>query len=193
MTVRKLDADLLTRSEVESLLDRCSNRSPTGVRNRCLLVLAWRCGLRCQEALDLLPKDVDFDRSTITVQRGKGGKRRVVGMDVGTAAVVQQWTQRRSELRPPRSAPLMCTLAGSPIDPSYVRHLMKRLGRKAGIDKRVHYHQLRHVYACDLVAEGAVLTTVQRLLGHSSVATTSVYLSRLGNSEAVAFAQAREW
>jgi integrase/recombinase XerD len=190
---RKLDADLLSTNEVEALLSCCSRRAPTGLRNRCLIVLAWRCGIRCQEALDLAVKDIDFDNSTITVQRGKAGKRRVVGMDAGTAAVAQQWLQARSRLKLTRSAPLLCTLHGGQMDSSYVRHLMKRLATKAGIDKRVHYHQLRHVFACDLVREGAPLTTVQTLLGHSSAATTSVYLSRMGASEAVDFARSRHW
>jgi len=190
---RKLDADLLTTTEVQALLAACSRRAPTGLRNRCLIVVAYRCGLRCQEALDLALKDIDFDNGTITVQRGKGGKRRVVGLDAGTAAIVQQWLQARSKLKLLRSAPLLCTLQGGQIGTSYVRHLMKRLAKKAGVEKRVHYHQLRHVYACDLVREGAPLTTVQALLGHSSAATTSLYLSRMGASEAVDFARSRQW
>src|SRR5205823_3327185 len=101
---RTLDADLLNTGEIEALLAACSRRAPTGLRNRALLVLFWRCGLRCQEALDLMPKDVDFDSGTVVVQRGKGGKRRVVGMDAGTAAVLQQWLDVRAKLRLPRSA-----------------------------------------------------------------------------------------
>lgn len=114
-------------------------------------------------------------------------------MDAGTAAVLQHWLPARAKLTPARSAPLLCTLAGGQINTSYVRHLMKRLARKAQIEKRVHYHQLRHIHACDLVREGAPLTTVQMLLGHSSAATTSIYLSRIGASEAVNFARSRDW
>jgi len=190
---RKLDADLPTTAEVEALLAKCSRRAPTGKRNRALLAVYWRSGLRCQEGLDLAVKDIDFEAGTITVQRGKGQKLRRVGMDSGTSALIQQWLDARQRLRLGPSAPLFCTLRGDPVDPSYVRHLMKRLTRKAGIGKRIHAHALRHRYAVDLVNEGATLTTVQALLGHSSAATTSVYLSRLGSSEAVDFARSREW
>lgn len=190
---RKLDADLLDSREVERLVAQCSRRAPTGLRNRALLVLGYRAGLRCQEALDLLPKDIDFDRSVITIRRGKGGRMRRVGMDAGTAAVLQRWLEARGKLRVGRSAPLLCTLGGGALDGSYVRHLMKRLGRKAGIEKRCHYHGLRHFMACSLIREGAPLTTVQGLLGHASAATTSIYLSRLGSDEAVEFARSREW
>ena len=83
-----LDADLLSGSEVELLLRQCSRRAPTGVRNRALLAVLWRCGLRLGEALALKAKDFDADAGTLVVQRGKGGKRRVVGVDAGTAALV---------------------------------------------------------------------------------------------------------
>jgi site-specific recombinase XerD len=190
---RRLDADLLNNSEVERLLAQCSRRAPSGLRNRALLVTCWRAGLRCQEALDLMAKDVDFASALITVRHGKGDKLRRVGMDAGTAAVIQQWMTRRAKLPVTRSSPLLCTLDGGAVDPSYVRHLMKRLGRKAGIDKRVHLHQLRHAFAVSLAREGAPLPTIQMLLGHSSAATTAIYLSRMGADEAITFAQQRDW
>jgi Phage integrase family len=74
----RLDADLLTRAEVERLLQVCSRRAPTGVRNKAMIVLAWRCGLRISEVLALRLKDVDLDGGLVTVQRGKGDRRRTV-------------------------------------------------------------------------------------------------------------------
>jgi site-specific recombinase XerD len=189
----RLDPDLLTPTEVEKLLAQCSRRAPTGKRNRALLVLGFRAGLRCQEAIDLLVKDVDFERAVITVRCGKGSKTRRIGLETGTAAVIQQWLDARAKLRLPRAAPLLCTLDGRPLDPSYVRHLMKRLQRKAGIERRTHFHGLRHVAAVSLIQDGAPLTTVQRFLGHSSAATTSIYLSRLGADDAIDFVQRRTW
>jgi integrase len=91
----KLDADLLTAQEIEALLRVCSLRAPTGVRNRALIALAWRTGLRLGEILALKPKDIDLGSGTLVVQRGKGGKRRVVGLDAGTAALVQRWLDLR--------------------------------------------------------------------------------------------------
>ena len=140
---RKLDPDLLNAEEVERLLARCLRRAPTGLRNRALLTLGWRAGLRCQEALDLMLKDVDFDSALITVRNGKGGRTRRIGFDAGTAAVVEHWLRARAKLRVGRTAPLLCTLDGHPCDSSYVRHLMKRLAVKAEIDKRAHFHGLR--------------------------------------------------
>ena len=79
------------------------------------------------------------------------------------------------------------------MDQSYVRHLLPRLGRKAGIERRVHAHGLRHAFAVDLVRSGAPLYVVRDALGHASVATTNIYLSRVGAHEAVDAMRNREW
>jgi integrase/recombinase XerC len=148
--------------------------------------------LRCSEILDLQLKDVKLDECTATVQRGKGGKRRTVGLDYGTVELIARWLEARAQLGC-KGEVLICTLSGQRIDSSYVRHLCTRLRRRALITRRVHLHGLRHRFAVDLIHDGADLLTVQRLLGHSSAATTSVYLSRLGASEAVEFARSRVW
>ena len=107
----RLDADLLTGGEIELLMRRCSRRAPTGVRNRALIAVLWRCGLRLGEALALAAKDFDPDAGTLVVQRGKGGKRRVVGVDAGTVALVGRWLELRRK-RGIAGGPLFCTLAG---------------------------------------------------------------------------------
>ncbi len=189
----RLDADLLTAAEVELLMRQCSRRAPTGVRNRALVAVLWRCGLRIGEALALLVKDLDPDSGTLVVQRGKGGRRRVVGVDAGTAALVGRWLEVRRRRGIPGGGPLFCSLAGNTMDQSYVRHMIPRLARKAGVEKRAHAHGLRHAFAVDLVREGADLLTVRDLLGHSSAATTQIYLSRIGASDAVEFGRRRRW
>ena len=188
-----LDADLLTPAEIELLMRQCSRRAPTGVRNRALLAILWRCGLRIGEALALAPKDLDADSGTLVVQRGKGGRRRVMGVDAGTAALVGRWLEVRRRRGIPGGAPLFCSLAGNRMDMSYVRHLFPRLARKAGIDKRAHAHGLRHAFAVDMIRSGAPLYTVRDALGHESVATTQIYLSRVGAHEAVEAMRNREW
>ena len=188
-----LDADLLTAAEIELLMRQCSRRAPTGVRNRALLAVLWRCGLRIGEALALAPKDFDPDSGTLVVQRGKGGKRRVVGVDAGTVALLGRWLEARRKRGISTSSPLFCSLAGRPMDQSYIRHLLPRLGRKAGIERRVHAHGLRHAFAVDLVRAGAPLYVVRDALGHASVATTQVYLTRVGAHEAVEAMRNREW
>ena len=83
---QRYPAEILNPDEVRGLIKACSNRAPTGVRNRALIVLLYRAGCRISEALRLLPKDLDRAAGTATVLRGKGGKRRTIGLDPGAPA-----------------------------------------------------------------------------------------------------------
>jgi integrase/recombinase XerD len=129
---RRLDADLLTREEVEGLLKACSARASTGQRNRAVIVLAWRAGLRIGEVLALKPKDVDLDEGVVRVQHGKGDKPRVVGLDAGATAVVARWIATRRKLGISNSRPLFCTLQGEPMRQDYVRHFAAQAGAEGG-------------------------------------------------------------
>ena len=189
----RLEADLLTRSEIEALVAQCPRELWTGIRNRTLVITLWRTGLRISEALALREKDVDLVEGRLVVQRGKGGKRRVVGLDQGTIDALEEWLVRRATLSVPVGAPVFCTRRGGQIDPSYIRRMLPGLARAAGIGKRVHAHGLRHLFATELQAEGAPLSMIRDLLGHSSLATTDTYLRRLGAGEAIDFARARTW
>ncbi len=190
---RSLDADLLSPHEVEQLIAVCSRRAPTGVRNAALLAVLWRCGLRAGEVVALAVKDIDLDEGRLTVQRGKGGRRRVVGLDSGTSALIERWLTKRRALGLPAPAPLFSTLSGGQLDTSYLRHLLPRLARKAAIERRVHPHALRHAYAVGLEREGLPVSGIRDLLGHSSLAVTDRYLRRIGASEAIDFSREREW
>lgn len=189
-TARRLDADLLSRADIDALLEACPS-SWVGQRNRVLLTVAWRTGLRCSELLDLRWKDVDIKEHTLVVQRGKGGRRRIIGIDGETVRALTQWLPRRSQDDPTNL--VFSTRRGGRLDPSYLRHLLPRLAERAGLSKRVHMHALRHRYAVELEQEGAPLSVIRDLLGHSSIATTDSYLRRAGASRAIAFARARAW
>jgi integrase/recombinase XerC len=101
-----------------------------------MIAVAWRSGLRIGEVLALRPKDIDLDSGMIIIQHGKGDKRRVVGVDVGTTALLAYWLKVRRKRGIDGRAVVFCTLQGGDIDQNYVRHLLARLARKAGIDKR---------------------------------------------------------
>lgn len=162
----------LTREEAAALLAQPNPRYPTGVRDRALLRVFYRAGLRCQEALDLRPRDVQLKRNEIRVNAGKGDKDRVVWIDATTVEILDRWRQSR-----PRSDWFFCTLEGGKMQSSHVRHMVARRGRKAGIEVRCHPHQLRHSFASELLEDGYSILSVQRLLGHEDLETTSVYLS----------------
>jgi integrase/recombinase XerD len=186
-------AEPLNGAEIRRLLAAVDTSTPVGVRNHALVVLMWRSGLRCAEALALRPSDIDFDAGTLRVLRGKGRKARTVGLDDTALAVLSVWLEHR----PYGPGPLFCVLtgasAGGPMHPRYVRALMRRLGVQAGIEHRVHAHGLRHTHATELSREGWPVALISRQLGHSNVGTTDTYLSGLYPREVIDRARGRSW
>jgi site-specific recombinase XerD len=182
---RRYPAEVLTSDEARALLKACSSAAPTGIRNQALIVVLYRGGLRLAEALALRPKDVDAEHGTLTVLHGKGDRRRTVGLDPGAQAIVQRWLDTRRALGIDGRAPVFCTLGRKPLSPQYVRALLPRLARKAGIDKRVHPHGLRHTHAAELAKERLPLNLVQAQLGHTSLATTDRYLRHIAPAELI--------
>jgi site-specific recombinase XerD len=136
----------------------------------------WRGGLRSAEALDLELRDIDQAAGTVTVRHGKGNRRRVVGLDPEAFAVLEQWLTVRASLGVPRGAPVFCTITrgnmGRRLGAAYWREAIKKLGVRAGIEKRVHSHGLRHTHAVELMREGVPLLVISRQLGHSSLEIT---------------------
>lgn len=194
---QKYPAEVLTRDEVHRLLAACSSRGHAGLRNRALIVVLWRSGLRIGEALALRAKDINLEAGTITILHGKGDRARTVGIDPQAAAVLDQWLTRRRALRLPPAAPIFCTISqprpGRPMHSSCVRETFKDLAMKAGIEKRVHPHGMRHTHASELAREGVPVHVIRKQLGHASLATTERYIDHLAPLEVIHAMQARTW
>jgi len=191
---KRYPPEILTADEVRALMRGCSGRALTGVRNRALIAVLYRGGLRLDEALALMPRDVDAQRGTLNVRHGKGDKHRTVGMDPEAFAVLERWLdvrQRRGIAGPRR--PVFCTLASDQLDDSYVRRLLHRLAARAGIEKRVHPHGLRHTHAAELAREGVPADEIRDQLGHESLATTDRYLRHVAPQRRIDRMKARAW
>jgi site-specific recombinase XerD len=96
-----------------------------------------------------------------------------------------RWLDARKALGIGSGKRLFCTLEGGALSDDYVRGLLRRLAGKAGLDKRVHPHALRHSFACELEAAGTPVTTISKLLGHSNISITARYLDHISNGQAV--------
>jgi len=190
---KRLPPEVLTRDEVNSLMRACSKRAPTGIRNRALIAVLYRGQLRIAEALALKPKDLDRKAGTVRVLHGKGNKARTIGLDDGAWAILELWLHCRQKLRLSGRHPVFCTLQGGCLLPSYCRSLLARLGKKAGVDKRVHPHGLRHTGAAEMRTEGIDIGVISRQLGHSSIATTARYLDHIAPQQVVDAMRRREW
>jgi site-specific recombinase XerD len=101
--------------------------------------------------------------------------------------------ERRAAIGLDGRSPLFCTLRGQPIKTAYVRALLRRLARKAGIQKRVHAHGLRHAFAFELANEETPLHLIQATLGHKSLQTTQTYVNHLNPTAVIAAMRSREW
>jgi len=189
----RLPVEVLSPAEVRSLINACSNRAPTGIRNRALIAILYRCGLRIGEARALMPKDLDEKAGTVRVLRGKGDKARTVGLDSDGFAYVSRWLERRQKAGINGRAPLICTLQGKPVKQDYIRALLPRLARKAGIEKRVHAHALRHTPAAELAPERIPVNVIQKQLGHANLAITSRYLDHISPQAVIDAMKERRW
>ncbi len=170
----------------------CSSR-PTGERNRALLVVLYRAGLRINEALSLYPKDVDAVVGAIRVLNAKGGRSRTVGMDPEGFAILQRWLEVREKRGIADRSPIFCDLDGARLRTAYIRVLMPRLAAKAGIAKRVHAHGFRHTHAAQLREEGIDIGIISKQLGHRSIATTARYLDHIAPVAVVQAMRGRRW
>ncbi len=112
----RFPVEVLTPEEAKALILACSAASHTGIRNRALITVMYRGGLRLGEALDLKPKDIDQQVGTITVLHGKHDRRRVVGIDPEAMGLISRWIDRRQDLDVPARAALFCTLKGGTDD-----------------------------------------------------------------------------
>lgn len=181
---RKYPAEPLTADEVQALMGAITGRGPIAVRNRALVSCLWGSGLRVSEALDLRSRDIV--PGGLRVRHGKGDQDRVVGLHPEAAAHLATWLEVRKGMGLNGRQPVFCSIAtgrtrkpGDPIDPSYVRRLLPKLAVKAGIDKRVHAHGLRHTHATLLLDKRAPLRVIQDQLGHGSALTTETYLGKI--------------
>lgn len=190
---RKLPVEILTRDDIDALMKRCSGRAPTGIRNKALLVVLWRAGLRISEALALMPKDIDTVSGTVRVLHGKGDKARVVALDPQSLGCLQRWLDKRTELGINGRNRIFCTLQGGPVSTAYVRGLMKRLTRKAGLEKRISPHSLRHTFASECRSENIEIGTISASLGHSNIQTTVRYLCKINPTQVIDTMKARSW
>lgn len=185
-------AEVLAEAEVNAIIGACSAVSLTGIRNRALIIILYRGGLRIAEALALRPADIDPERGTVRVMDGKGHKPRTVGLEPGAMAAVQRWMDKRRQAGI-RGRTLLCTLRGAPMSQQYVRAMLRRAAEHAGVERRVVPHQMRHTHAAELVSEGVPMPVIRDQLGHSSLAVTDRYLRDIAPAEVIATMQRRQW
>jgi site-specific recombinase XerD len=167
---------VLDPEQMRSLLERIPASDPLAIRDRALFELAYSCGLRCEELVDLNLSDLDFESERVRVD-GKGGKVRMVPVGEPAQRALERYLSagRPAIADDPREPALFISRRGRRLSPSDVRRRLERWVREAAIAGRVSPHALRHSFATHLLEGGADLRSIQELLGHSSVSTTQIY------------------
>ena len=173
--------EILTPDEQARLLAQTS-----GIREQAILRLFLDTGLRASELINLKVRDIDWTTGEFIVRQGKGGKDRALALSDADLALLKSYLGRGSEpsgILSSGNRPVFTSLDGSrPLCGRWLRKMVRRLGEKAGIAKRVHCHGFRHTLAVDLLRATNSLKTVQDCLGHENISTTTIY-ARLVNGE----------
>jgi len=167
--------EILEADEQAALLRQPNPRYPTGERNRLVLRLMMDTGLRLAEACALRWRDIDLTTGKLMVRQGKGAKDRTLWVSESDLKILRSWRERQARDVAGSPDHVFTTIAGSPISGRYVQQMVKRYAAKAGIEKNVHPHTLRHTFATDLYRETTNIRLTQKALGHANLSTTQIY------------------
>jgi len=170
---------VLNSQQIDKLFAPINIECKTGLRNRTIYETMLCAGLRVSEICNLAPGSVDFDEDMIHVLDGKGG----VDRNVPIRPSLREWLEKWDEIRPRDSEFFFCALKGTQLIPRYLNQVLERLSNKSGVFLQdglrqvpVSCHKLRHTCATNWLREGFSLPEIQRLLGHSNIQTTMIYL-----------------
>jgi site-specific recombinase XerD len=167
---------VLTGEQVRTLLERIPARTPLELRDRAMLELAYSCGLRCEEIVNLDQGSFDFESEQLRVL-GKGSKERLLPVGEPAQRALRRYLERGRQAlaTDPREPALFLSKSGRRLSGSDVTRRLGLWVREAALAAGVSPHALRHSFATHLLEGGADLRTIQELLGHASISTTQVY------------------
>ena len=170
--------DLITKEELSRLLKSTDGDDLKSLRDKAILETLFSTGLRVSE-LCSLSRDIDLSSDELSV-RGKGEKIRVVFMSDEAKSAIKKYLNKRPDM----DEALFVKISGEErkmkdenlgLSTRQIERIIKHYAIKAGISKKVSPHTLRHLFATDLLGNGADLRSVQMLLGHSNISTTQIY------------------
>ncbi len=169
----------LKEREIQKLLNAPDRNN---IRDRLILRILYRCGLRVSELADLKIENIMFNDNDLIVRQGKGGKDRIVPVDHYTLDMVEHFiSNERTGDHISETGFLFQSAVSERISTRQIERLVAEYGKRAGITQHVHPHMLRHSFAVHCLKAGMNLRTVQKMLGHSSLTTTQIYLDITGD------------
>ena len=173
--IEKKLPNFLYRNETDKLFAAIKGDKPFDLRDRALIELLYGSGIRVSESVKLNLSDIDLDSGEVRVL-GKGSKERIALIGRHAVEALRVYIRKgRPKLLQQESLAVFLGRLGTRLTQRSVERTMKKWIKRAGIDKKVTPHTLRHSFATHLLDSGADLRSVQELLGHSSLSTTQVY------------------
>ena len=176
------DPVYLNETEVNLLLNAPDISTPEGLRDRAMIELLYATGMRVSELINIAQRDLDLDSGCV-IAHGKGSKDRMI--PIGEFAhewICKYLEQARAEilshaknLSDDKLKYLFITQRGGPMTRQGFWKLLKTYALKAGIQKELSPHKLRHTFATHLIAHGADLLAVKEMLGHADISSTQIY------------------
>ena len=165
----------LKDDEINKLFSIPDTSTALGQRNLLIIEMLYATGVRVSELVNIKLKDIDIYNDSIKI-RGKGNKERIVFFGSFCKSALEIYLDEgRKELDKKGSIYLFLNKFGNKLSDRMIRNILDDLILKAGVEKHVHPHMIRHTFATDMLNSGADLMTVKELLGHESINTTRIY------------------
>jgi integrase/recombinase XerD len=168
--------ETLSEPEIAKLLAAAGGKTPLEIRDRAMVELLYASGLRVSELCNARLENLDLDQGFIRVV-GKGNKQRLVPVGSGARKALARYLEAgRPELVGKKTGgEIFLSVRGHRLTNQRIWQLLGELAKRAGLDKGVHPHMLRHSFATHLLQGGADLRIIQEMLGHADISTTQIY------------------
>ena len=169
--------DFLSVQEVDRLLASYDGGDHFSIRNRAIMELLYASGLRASEICNLRVDGVDFNRAVLRVI-GKRDNERSVPFGSSAWKYMSEYCEKARPLldKTGKAVNFFLSKNGKPLNRCEIWGIVKKAAQASGISKNIYPHLLRHSFATHLLNNGADLRVIQELLGHSSIATTQIYM-----------------
>jgi integrase/recombinase XerD len=168
--------ETLNELQVEQFLEKIDTKAVHGLRDRAMIELLYASGLRISELASARLENFNFDERMVRVT-GKGNKTRLVpvGRKACEALAAYLSTERPKLVKPRTSSEIFLSERGTKLTTARIWQIVKKHAKRAGLEKNIYPHLLRHSFATHLLSNGADLRIIQEMLGHADISTTQVY------------------